>query len=77
MLKVIDNYSTGFGRGDCLKYYEAVMTDPVLKVTPLHAFSHMTTKFFFHPMAVAATYLSKFIQEMTGNLRSILLFQFC
>ncbi|XP_016845654.1 uncharacterized protein LOC100679587 [Nasonia vitripennis] len=58
----------GFGKGDCLKHLEAVMTDPNLKVMPLHAFSVMATKFFFHPLAMAGHYLSDFIENITRPL---------
>ncbi|KAJ8668509.1 hypothetical protein QAD02_010172 [Eretmocerus hayati] len=57
-----------YGKGDCLRYFEAVMSDPALKVTPLHAFCHMFSKFFFYPITVASHSLSEFIQTLTEPL---------
>ena len=63
---------SGFGNGDCLKYYEAIMTDPVLKVTPLHAFSHMCSKFFLYPLNHFGRSLSEFVEHITCKPKSIL-----
>lgn len=61
--------NTGRGKGDCVKYFEAVMTDPVLQVTPLHAFTHMWSKCFFYPLSVLAHNLSEFVDIVTGKFK--------
>ncbi|XP_058799578.1 uncharacterized protein LOC131669033 [Phymastichus coffea] len=58
----------GIRKGDCFRYYEAVMTDTVLKVTPLHVISHMFSKFLFYPLSIASHYLSDFVEGMTKDL---------
>ena len=43
------------------------MTDPALKVTPLHVISHMATKFFSHPLSLVGQYLGEFVENVTGE----------
>ncbi|KAL7291516.1 hypothetical protein TKK_0014775 [Trichogramma kaykai] len=58
----------GFGKGDCFRYYEAMMSDAVLKVNPMYAFSHMCTKFFLHPISLLGHYSNEFISGLTASL---------
>lgn len=61
-------FMTIFSTDDCKKYYEAVMTNPKLRVTPATALSHLLTNSILHPAANAGLAVSNFIENATGEL---------
>ncbi|XP_011495149.1 PREDICTED: uncharacterized protein LOC105360071, partial [Ceratosolen solmsi marchali] len=58
----------GFGNDACLQYFETIITNPALKVTPLHVLTHMCSTCVFYPFSIAGHYLSDFIENYTGSL---------
>lgn len=55
------------GSNDCEKYYEALMTDPRLKVTPMFALTHFLTTVIFYPLSYFGTVMSEFIENATSK----------
>ncbi|XP_031841311.1 uncharacterized protein LOC116430831 isoform X2 [Nomia melanderi] len=53
---------------DCEKYYEAMMSNPKLKITPAHALSHFITTVILHPVTHIGTVISVFINNATDGL---------
>ncbi|XP_014207900.1 uncharacterized protein LOC106638992 [Copidosoma floridanum] len=58
----------GIGKGDCLKYYEAIMNDPMLEVTPVHAFIHMCCKSISYPLLLFGKEFSHFTDAISDSL---------
>ncbi|XP_076686904.1 uncharacterized protein LOC143378807 isoform X2 [Andrena cerasifolii] len=53
---------------DCEKYYQAIMSNPKLKITPAFALSHFITTVILHPITHMGTVVSVFIDNATDNL---------
>ncbi|XP_015603458.1 chloride channel CLIC-like protein 1 [Cephus cinctus] len=53
---------------ECEKYYEAIMKDPMLEITPFLALSHLIAKVFLHPLSIAGEVAGKFISGATKDL---------
>ncbi|PBC32116.1 Chloride channel CLIC protein [Apis cerana cerana] len=51
---------------DCEKYYETIMTNPKLKITPAFALSHFITTVILHPITHIGSIISVFIDNATG-----------
>lgn len=54
-------------KDDCEQYYETVMSNPKLKITPAFALSHFITTVVLHPVTHIGTVISGFINNATGN----------
>ena len=52
---------------DCEKYYETIMSNPKLKITPAFALSHFITTVILHPVSHMGTVISDFINNATGK----------
>lgn len=57
-----------FSQDDCQKYYEAVMMDPALEVTPLLVLSEMVSSFLLHPMGKLGSAVADFSKNIIGKL---------
>ncbi|XP_043524729.1 chloride channel CLIC-like protein 1 isoform X1 [Frieseomelitta varia] len=57
-----------FSNDDCEKYYEIIMSNPKLKITPAFALSHFITTVILHPVSHMGTVISDFINNATDNL---------
>ncbi|XP_048267029.1 chloride channel CLIC-like protein 1 isoform X3 [Bombus terrestris] len=57
-----------FSKDDCEQYYETVMSNPKLKITPAFALSHFITTVVLHPVTHIGTVISGFINNATDNL---------
>lgn len=64
-------FTTLFTPDDCKKYYEAMMTNPKLQVTPVAALSHLVSNMIVHPVSNLGLAVSAFIENATGELPSI------
>lgn len=53
---------------DCQKYYETIMIDPILEITPALVLSEMTASFFLHPSTMIGNAISNFSRSILGNL---------
>ncbi|KDR08047.1 Chloride channel CLIC-like protein 1 [Zootermopsis nevadensis] len=52
----------------CREYYEAVMLDPFLEVTPAVVLSEMTAGFFLHPSGMLGSAIANFSKGILENL---------
>jgi hypothetical protein len=52
---------------ECKKYYEAIMLDPFLEVTPALVLSEMTAGFFLHPSGMLGTAIANFSSGVLGK----------
>ncbi|PNF41747.1 hypothetical protein B7P43_G03427 [Cryptotermes secundus] len=57
-----------FHRVECHKYYEAVMLDPALKVTPTVVLSEMVADFILHPSGKLGSAIADFSNNILENL---------
>ncbi|XP_078050202.1 uncharacterized protein LOC144476821 isoform X2 [Augochlora pura] len=57
-----------FGSNECEKYYEAMMSNPKLKVTPLYALTHLCSTVMLQPIVHIGTVISDFINNATDAL---------
>ncbi|XP_011691350.1 PREDICTED: uncharacterized protein LOC105452160 [Wasmannia auropunctata] len=57
-----------FPTNDCEKYYESIMTDPRLQVTPALALTHFLSTVIFQPLSYFGLVISEFIDNATGKL---------
>jgi hypothetical protein len=53
---------------DCHKYYEAVMIDPALQVTPTIVLSEMVAGFFLHPSGKLGSAVADFSNNILSKL---------
>lgn len=51
----------------CREYYEAVMLDPFLEVTPAVVLSEMTAGFFLHPSGMLGSAIANFSKGILGK----------
>jgi hypothetical protein len=51
----------------CREYYEVVMLDPFLEVTPALVLSEMTASFFLHPSGMLGTAIANFSNGILGK----------
>ncbi|KOX69928.1 Chloride channel CLIC-like protein 1, partial [Melipona quadrifasciata] len=61
-------FVSSFSNDDCEKYYETIMSNPKLKITPAFALSHFITTVILHPISHMGTVISNFISNATDNL---------
>jgi hypothetical protein len=52
---------------DCEKYYESIMTNPRLQVTPAYALTHFLSVTIFQPFSYFGLVISEFIENATGK----------
>jgi hypothetical protein len=52
----------------CQKYYEALMLDPALKVTPTVVLSEMVTDFILYPSGKLGSAIADFSKNIIGKL---------
>jgi len=58
-----------FGHSDeCQKYYEAVMLNPGLEVTPTRVLSEVIADFFLHPIGMLGSAIAEFSKNILGGL---------
>lgn len=57
--------STG---SDCEQYYNAIMSNPRLQITPAFALSHFVSTVLLHPISEFGTVVSGFISNATGDI---------
>ncbi|XP_020295016.1 uncharacterized protein LOC109860385 [Pseudomyrmex gracilis] len=57
-----------YSTNDCERYYETMMTNPKLKVTPVLVLTHLLSTVIFHPLSSFGTAISEFIKNATGEL---------
>jgi hypothetical protein len=57
---------------DCQKYYEAVMLDPLLLVTPTTVLSDMVTDFVLHPCGKLGSAVADFSRNVLGMMYFLL-----
>lgn len=57
-----------FYNDDCEKYYETIMTNPKLKITPAFVLSHFITTIVLHPIIHIGSIISIFINNATENI---------
>lgn len=65
MLFAIENLFTA--TNDCEKYYETIMTNPRLQVTPALALTHFLSTVFFQPISYFGLVISEFVDNATGK----------
>ncbi|KMQ94729.1 chloride channel clic-like protein 1-like protein [Lasius niger] len=53
---------------DCEKYYESIMTNPRLQVTPAYALTYFLSTVIFQPLTYFGLVISEFIDNATSNL---------
>ncbi|KAG5346699.1 CLCC1 protein, partial [Acromyrmex charruanus] len=53
---------------NCEKYYETIMTNPRLQVTPAFVLTHLLTTVIFQPLTYLGLVISEFIDNATGKL---------
>ncbi|KAL6259689.1 hypothetical protein P5V15_009605 [Pogonomyrmex californicus] len=63
-----DKMVTWISPTNCEKYYETIMTNPRLKVTPALALTHFLSTVIFQPLSYFGLAISEFIDNATGNL---------
>jgi hypothetical protein len=56
----------------CQAYYEAMMLDPFLEVTPALVLSEMTASFFLHPSGMLGTAIANFSKGILGKTKFVL-----
>lgn len=52
---------------DCEKYYETIMTNPRLQVTPALALTHFLSTAILQPLSYFGLVISEFIDNATGE----------
>lgn len=57
-----------FHRDECHKYYEAVMIDPALEVTPTIVLSEVVSRFLLHPSGILGSAVADFSNSILENL---------
>ncbi|XP_011156525.1 uncharacterized protein LOC105193675 [Solenopsis invicta] len=57
-----------FPTNDCEKYYETIMTNPRLQVTPAYALTHFLSVTIFQPFSYFGLVISEFVDNATGKL---------
>lgn len=67
--RIINLLSAGHSN-ECQKYYEAVMLDPLLEVTPTLVLSEMIAGFFLHPSGM----LGSAVADYSRNVLSMMYF---
>jgi len=58
---------------DCRKYYEAVMLDPRLKVTPTRVLSDIIAEFILHPSGRLGSAVADYSKNVLGIMYFLLL----
>jgi hypothetical protein len=53
---------------ECRKYYEALMLDPALEVTPTVVLSEVVAGFFLHPIDKLGSAIAAFSNNILGKL---------
>jgi hypothetical protein len=57
---------------ECQKYYEAVMVDPFLEVTPTLVLSEVIAGFFLHPAEMLGSAVADFSRNVLGMMYFLL-----
>ncbi|XP_050451313.1 uncharacterized protein LOC126851411 isoform X1 [Cataglyphis hispanica] len=57
-----------FSTNDCEKYYESIMTNPRLQVTPAYALTYFLSTVIFQPLSYFGLVISEFIDNATNKL---------
>lgn len=65
LIFVIKNLFTA--TNDCEKYYETIMTNPRLQVTPALALTHFLSTAIFQPVSYFGLVISEFVDNATGK----------
>lgn len=52
---------------DCEKYYESIMTNPRLQVTPAYALTYFLSTVIFQPLSYFGLVISEFIDNATSE----------
>ncbi|XP_018348354.1 PREDICTED: uncharacterized protein LOC108752180 [Trachymyrmex septentrionalis] len=60
-----------FPTNDCEKYYESIMTNPKLQVTPALVVTHLLTTVIFKPLAFVGLVISEFVENATSKLNFV------
>ncbi|KYN03680.1 hypothetical protein ALC62_05376, partial [Cyphomyrmex costatus] len=60
-----------FSTNDCEKYYETIMANPKLQVTPAFALTYFLSMTIFQPLSCFGLIISEFIDNATGKLNFI------
>ncbi|XP_067207093.1 uncharacterized protein [Linepithema humile] len=63
--KMVASFSS---TNDCEKYYQTIMTNPRLQVTPAFALTHFLCTTIFQPFSYLGTVISEFIDNATSKL---------
>lgn len=63
--KMIASFSPS---NECEKYYESIMTNPRLQVTPAYALTHFLSTVIFQPLSYFGLVMSEFIDNATSKL---------
>ena len=62
---------------ECEKYYEALMMDPFLKVTPTIVISEMIGSIVLHPSSKFGTAIARFSGGILGMIMQQISFKIC
>ncbi|XP_072761365.1 uncharacterized protein [Anoplolepis gracilipes] len=57
-----------FPTNDCEKYYESIMTNPKLQVTPAYALTYFLSTVVFQPLSYSGLAISEFVDNATSKL---------
>ncbi|XP_070161802.1 chloride channel CLIC-like protein 1 isoform X2 [Polyergus mexicanus] len=60
-----------FSTNDCEKYYESIMTNPRLQVTPAYALTYFLSTVIFQPLSYFGLVISEFIDNATSKLNIV------
>jgi hypothetical protein len=71
-MESINNWFHGGHSVDCQKYYEAVMLDPHLEVTPTLVLSEMVAGFILHPSGMLGSAVADYSRKILGMMYCLL-----
>ncbi|XP_029162323.1 uncharacterized protein LOC114933907 [Nylanderia fulva] len=64
-------YASIFASNECEKYYESIMTNPRLQVTPAYALTYFLSTVIFQPFSYFGLVMSEFIDNATSKLNFV------
>jgi len=62
-----------YNSDECQKYYEAVMLDPFLEITPAIVLAEMVAGFVLYPSGMLGSAIAKFSNSVLGKMDSFLI----
>ncbi|XP_032678393.1 uncharacterized protein LOC116847472 [Odontomachus brunneus] len=66
---ILDKIVASFSRtNECEKYYEALLANPKLQVTPMIALTHFLSTVIFYPLSYFGIVMSEFIENATSKM---------